>query len=221
LTLRDSQVAAMRTLCAGLAHEVRNPVNSAKLQLELAARRLRRGTDELQLAEPLERVGQEIDRLTTLLDEFLAFARPPALDARPEDVTELVRGVVDEHLALARAKGVALSLDEAPAPIVAELDATKARQIVTSLVRNAIDAASAVAIGPARGRVRIRVTDDGPGIPVDVLPRIYEPFFSTKEGGTGLGMSIVHSLVALHGGSIDLATGPDGTTFDVTIPRWQ
>jgi signal transduction histidine kinase len=54
-----------------------------------------------------------------------------------------------------------------------------------------------------------------------VRSRIYEPFFSTKEGGTGLGMSIVHSLVSLHGGSIEVATGPGGTTFDVAIPRWQ
>jgi len=70
-------------------------------------------------------------------------------------------------------------------------------------------------------RCLIRVSDDGPGIPEDVVPRIYEPFFSTKEGGTGLGMSIVHSLVSLHGGSIDLQTGPDGTTFEVAIPRWR
>ena len=64
----------------------------------------------------------------------------------------------------------------------------------------------------------IRVQDDGPGIPDDVRRRIYEPFFSTKEGGTGLGMSIVHSLVVLHGGSIEIDTGPRGTRFDVRIP---
>jgi signal transduction histidine kinase len=63
------------------------------------------------------------------------------------------------------------------------------------------------------------VADDGPGIPEHVRSRIFEPFFSTKESGTGLGMSIVHSLVSLHGGTIDLATGPSGTRFDVAIPR--
>jgi signal transduction histidine kinase len=65
------------------------------------------------------------------------------------------------------------------------------------------------------------VSDDGPGIPQHIVPRIYEPFFSTKEGGTGLGMSIVHSLVSLHGGSIDLQTGPGGTAFEVALPRWR
>jgi signal transduction histidine kinase len=63
------------------------------------------------------------------------------------------------------------------------------------------------------------VSDDGPGIPDAVLPRIYEPFFSTKEAGTGLGMSIVHSLVSLHGGSIELDTGARGTRFEISLPR--
>jgi signal transduction histidine kinase len=94
-------------------------------------------------------------------------------------------------------------------------------------VRNACDAVTAggrITVGvraPEETHCLIRVTDDGPGIPEHVRPRIYEPFFSTKEGGTGLGMSIVHSLVSLHGGVIDLQTGTAGTTFEVLIPRWR
>jgi signal transduction histidine kinase len=219
---RLEQVGAMRTLCAGLAHEVRNPVNSAKLQLELAARRLRKGDDDQHLAEPLERVGQEIDRLTVLLDEFLAFAQPRALDARPEDVTAVVRSVVEAHQALATQNRIVLTLDEPAASVVADVDATKLRQVVTNLVCNAIEAASrggTVAIHDSEGHVRIRVTDDGPGIPTDVLPRIYEPFFSTKDGSTGMGMSIAHSLVALHDGTIDVRSSPKGTVVEVALPR--
>ena len=63
------------------------------------------------------------------------------------------------------------------------------------------------------------MTDDGPGIPPEVLPRIYEPFFSTKESGTGMGMSIAHSLVGLHGGTIAVTSSPAGTTFEVAVPR--
>ena len=221
---RREQIEAMRTLCTGLAHEVRNPVNSAKLQLALASRRLRKGVDELHLAGPLERVGQEIDRLTVLLDEFLAFARPPALDARPADVAAVVRDVVADHQVLATRSGVALTLETTTSPIVAEVDATKIRQIVASLVCNAIDAASrggtgTVAVHHGEGRVHIHVTDDGPGIPTEVLPRIYEPFFSTKDGGTGMGMSIAHSLVALHDGTIEVSSSSQGTVVEVTIPR--
>ncbi len=67
--------------------------------------------------------------------------------------------------------------------------------------------------------MHIRVTDDGVGIPDDVLQRIYEPFFSTKETGTGMGMAIVHSLVTMHGGTIEIDTTPHGTRFDITVPQ--
>ncbi len=222
---RREQVEAMQTLCAGLAHEVRNPLNSAKLQLALVDRRLRRGGDDPKLVEPIELAGYEIDRLTELLDEFLAFARPPSLDPRPHDVVSVVRDVVESDQPLAFRRGAQLTLAEV-APVVAEIDAVKMRQIVDSLVCNAIEAVTAgghveVAVEQVADQIHIRVTDDGTGIPSDVLPRIYEPFFSTKEGGTGMGMSIVHSLVALHHGSIQVASSPTGTTFQVAVPRRQ
>src|SRR5262249_45482220 len=106
----------------------------------------------------------------------------------------------------------------------AHVDAAKVHQIILNLLRNAIEAVTpgghvSVELAADAERLHIRVQDDGPGIPEDVRPRIYEPFFSTKEGGTGLGMSIVHSLVSLHGGTIDLVTGPTGTRFEIRLPR--
>jgi signal transduction histidine kinase len=213
-------------MTAGLAHEVRNPLNAAKLQLELLERRLRRQGDDPRLIEPTELAQKEIGRLTSLLNEFLVFARPPELHVQQHDVAAVIRQIVDAEAATAARRGVTVVLDADPSPMFAEIDAAKLNQLVVNLVRNACEAV------PSGGHVRvgvrvddarcwIRVADDGPGIPDDVVPRIYEPFFSTKEGGTGLGMSIVHSLVTLHGGSIDLATSPRGTTFEVALPRWR
>ena len=221
---RSERVEAMRTLCAGLAHEVRNPLNSAKLQLELLERRLLRNGDDPRLTEPVERTHHEITRLATLLDEFLTFARPPALETRVQDVVSVVRDVIEHERPNAEQRGAELTLVGDPEPVVAEIDAAKLHQIVDSLVCNAIEAVTAgghvsVAVVPIDGHVHIRVTDDGAGIPTDVLPRIYEPFFSTKEGGTGMGMSIAHSLIALHHGTIAVASSPEGTTFDVAVPR--
>jgi signal transduction histidine kinase len=220
------RILAMQTMSAGLAHEVRNPLNAAKLQLELLERRLRRQSEDSRLIEPTELAQKEIDRLTALLNEFLVFARPPELHAQEHDVVAIVRQVVDLERIAVENRGANLELTAEPAQLLAEVDAAKLHQLVQNLVRNAGEAVSAgghvaVRVSVDDSRCQIRIEDDGPGIPEHVRARIYEPFFSTKEGGTGLGMSIVHSLVSLHGGSIDLATGPHGTTFEVAIPRWQ
>lgn len=221
---RLEQVEAMRTLCAGLAHEVRNPLNSATLQLQLAERRLRRSGEDPKLINPIELASHEIDRLTMLLDEFLAFARPQALDPHPQDVLSLVREVVDHERPIAERCGARLTLVDDSGPIVAEIDSAKLRQIVDNLVCNAIEAVRpeghvTVSVIPIEGQVCIRVSDDGAGISAAALPRIFEPFFSTKEGGTGMGMSIVHSFVALHRGTVEVSTSSSGTTFVVAVPR--
>jgi signal transduction histidine kinase len=222
------RLLAMQTMSAGLAHEVRNPLNAAKLQLELLERRLHRQSDDPRLTGPTELAQKEIERLTALLNEFLVFARPPELHTQEHDIVAIVRQVVDLERITAEKRGATLALLAEPTPLLGQVDAAKLHQLVLNLVRNACEAVSAgghvtvhVTPSPGDAHCQIRVTDDGPGIPEHVRARIYEPFFSTKEGGTGLGMSIVHSLVSLHGGAIDLQTGPDGTTFDVVIPRWR
>lgn len=223
-TLAD-RLIAMQTMSAGFAHEVRNPLNAAQLQLELLERRLRREGHDGRFLEPTELAQKEMERLTTLLNDFLAFARPPELQVGDHDVTVVVRQAVDPERPLAQRRGAELEVEIVEAaPLIAEVDAPKLQQVVTNLVRNAIEAVSAgghvwVTVVPGDNEFVIRVADDGPGIPEEVRPRIYEPFFSTKESGTGLGMSIVHSLVALHGGTIELDSGPRGTRFDVAIPR--
>ncbi len=220
------RILAMQTMSAGLAHEVRNPLNAAKLQLELLERRLHRTVDDPRLTEPTELAQKEIERLTALLNEFLVFARPPELHPQEHDVVAIVRQVVDLERVAAEARRVSLVLTAEPPQLIAEVDVAKLHQLVLNLVRNGSEAVASgghidVSVRLDDERCVIGVRDDGPGIPDHVRPRIYEPFFSTKEGGTGLGMSIVHSLVSLHGGTIDLETGPRGTSFEVRIPRWR
>jgi signal transduction histidine kinase len=219
------RLAAIQTLSAGFAHELRNPLNGAQLQLELLERRLRREGHDSRFIESAEQAQREIERLSALLDDFLAFARPSKLCAQEHDVAEILRRVVAVEAPTAERHGARLHLVETEA-LIAEVDEPKLHQIVLNLVRNAIEAVPAdgrvtLSLLPGDPRFVIRVEDDGRGIPDHVLPRIYEPFFSTKESGTGLGMSIVHSLVALHGGTIELETSSKGTRFDVAIPVRQ
>jgi signal transduction histidine kinase len=221
--IRRDRIIAMQTMSAGLAHEVRNPLNAAKLQIELLERRLRRASDDPRMIEPAQLAQKEIERLTLLLNDFLAFARPPELHTQEHDVAALVRHIVELETTTATARGISLALVSAPATLAASVDGPKLNQVVLNLVRNALEAVGpgghvSVELAADSAQLHVRVLDDGPGIPAEVKARIYEPFFSTKEGGTGLGMSIVHSLVALHGGTIDLDTGPRGTRFDIHIP---
>jgi len=221
--IQSDRVVAIQTLSAGLAHEVRNPLNSAKLQLELLERRLRKDGDDPKLVEPVELAGHEIARLTQLLNEFLAFARPPDLHLGEHDVIAIAREVVELERPLAADRGATLEL-VTDSSVSARLDSAKLHQIIQNLVRNGIEAVRAggvvtVSVRDDHDHVLIRVEDNGPGIPDAVRSRIYEPFFSTKESGTGLGMSIVHSMVTLHNGTIEIDSGPTGTRFDIALPK--
>jgi signal transduction histidine kinase len=221
--IQSDRLTAMQTLSSGLAHEVRNPLNAARLQLELLERRLRRSNDDPKLVEPIELANHEIERLTALLNDFLSFARPPELHIHEQDVVEVCKHVIELERPLAERRRVHLALNNA-LPFVAQVDSGKLHQIVQNLVRNGLEATTPgghveVAVTSGSPTFHIRVSDDGPGIPADVLPRIYEPFFSTKDTGTGMGMAIVHSLVTMHGGTIDIATSQRGTEFNVELPR--
>jgi signal transduction histidine kinase len=219
---QTARMLAIQTLTAGLAHEVRNPLNSAKLQLELLERRLRREGSDPKLVEPVDLVHCELERLTHLLNEFLSFARPPQLGVGEHDIVAIAHNVIATERALAEARGAHLEIATS-GPVSGRVDSAKVHQILQNLIRNAIEAVSpgghvTVIVTGSSDSVRLVVEDDGPGISENVRQRIYEPFFSTKESGTGLGMSIVHSLVMAHEGSISIASPPQGTRFEVNLP---
>ena len=230
LVLREREIlsdrlSALQTMSAGLAHEVRNPLNAAKLQLELLERRVRKQTQDPKLVEPIGLAHHEIQRLTEMLNEFLAFARPPELHLEQHDVVTVVREVVELERPYAERCGMTLAFRSA-ATAVLSVDPGKLHQVVQNLIRNAIEASPKdghveVEVVLAERAVHVRVKDDGPGMTDEVRSRMFEPFFSTKEGGTGMGMSIVHSFVAMHDGRIDVATGPRGTLIDVALPRFR
>lgn len=220
------RLSAMQTMTAGLAHEVRNPLNAAKLQLELLERRLRRETTDERLTQPASLAQMEIGRLTELLNDFLAFAKPPELHLQDRDVTEIVRHVCELARPSAENRGIAFEVTLPPTTVIARVDGPKLHQVVDNILRNAVEAVGhegrvSVAMSSTHDEIIIAVEDNGPGIPAELQTHIYEPFFTTKEGGTGLGMSIVHSLVSLHGGAIAIESGDRGTRFTVTIPRRQ
>jgi signal transduction histidine kinase len=220
-TLRAERLAAVGTMAAGLAHEIRNPLNSASLQLTLLERRLARG-DGSEITAPIIRIiKSEIDRLERLLQDFLAFSKPRPFEATAVDVAELVGAVADligPAAEVARVKIAVEEMQDIP-PVRGEPE--RLRQVLLNLTRNAIEAMHergghlimrARTVGDA---VEIDVEDDGPGFPHE-LP-VFDAFFTTKVQGTGLGLSIAHRIVADHGGSLQVQSRPGKTCFTIAL----
>lgn len=226
--LRSEQLAAVGQLAAGLAHELRNPLMAMKILVQAAAERESggglRGRD-------LAVVEEEIGRLEESIQSLLDFARPPQPAKRLVDLRQLVQQTADLVSARAEQQHVALHRELPSRAAQVEADGGQIKQVLLNLLFNALDAL------PGGGNVVIRVrdefasdrpgyslrvADDGIGLPADLGPRIFEPFVSTKETGTGLGLPICRRIVEAHGGQIDADNLPQGgAAFTLWLPRTQ
>jgi signal transduction histidine kinase len=221
-TLRAERLAAVGTLAAGLAHEIRNPLNAASLQLQLLSRRLDRGESSPETVRPVTQVVQsEILRLERLVNEFLAFARPHPLQVASMDLCELVNAVLVFLEPEAEQRKVKIVRDFSTQVPLVEGDNERLRQVLLNLARNAIEAMPnggvlTVRVHPTGGGVSLEVQDTGVGIENDSA--IFDAFYTTKEQGTGLGLSLVHRIVGDHGGSISVKSQPGSTRFTVWLP---
>lgn len=216
------RLAAVGTLSAGLAHEIRNPLNSAQLQLRLLERRLRKQSQEAKLLEPIALVQSEIQRLSALVQEFLDFARPSEPKLSDSDLADIIEHVTALERLRAEQLDVALKV-RILRRVRVVADPGKIKQVLLNLVRNAIEAtdesgAVTIELDKDGDGACVRVCDNGTGMPPEVVERIFEPFFSTKSQGTGLGMAICHSLVAQHGGHIRIHSSECGTSVEVSLP---
>lgn len=222
-TSMDERLAAVGTLAAGLAHEVRNPLNSATLQLQVLRRRLERGQNTPELLVPVvEIVHDEIRRLDRLVSDFLAFARPNPLVLESMDLSELVQAVIDQLRPEAEAARVTIQLRVERGCCI-DGDRPRLRQVLLNLMRNGIEAMQAsggvleLAVrADAEGGVEAIVADTGPGF--DENAPIFDAFYTTKEAGTGLGLAIVHRIVREHGGTIQCESRQGRTQFNVRFP---
>jgi two-component system sensor histidine kinase HydH len=206
------RLASLGQMSAVLAHEIRNPLASLKGNAQLLARALPEGDKTRAKAD---RVVTEALRLETLTNDLLEFARTGALSREPTDPTALLREA---------ASGMAVEIETDRAPASWPLDRERIRQVLSNLLENAAWASSGV---PVRARVGLEsgalvytVRDRGPGIPEEDLPRIFEPFFTRRSDGTGLGLAVAKRIVDLHGGTIAASNPPGGgAEMRVTLPR--
>jgi len=216
---RRESLAVVGEMAAGLAHEIRNPVGA----IQGAAQVLRDERDAGRAREMLEVIEEETARLGRVVGEFLDYARPDSQRREPVDLAELVRRTLRSSEAGGASIRASIHVEpEAPRSVG---DPDQLLRAMSNIVRNAREAAGAeglLKIKIARegeGRVAIRFEDDGPGIPPDRVPDLFKPFQTTKRGGTGLGLALVHRVVEAHGGCVLVEGRPGrGAAFTLVLP---
>jgi PAS domain S-box-containing protein len=216
------RMAAIGRLTSGVAHEVKNPINAIVVHLELLRNKL--GDPSAPGMRHLEVIDAEIRRLDRVVQTLVDFSRPVELQLREQDL----RGVIGDVLALATdelsTRNVIL-IDHMPAqPVVANVDADLLKQAALNVIENGAQAMPEggkleVSLEIDRKQAVIRITDEGVGIPDDIRDRIFDLYFTTKSGGSGIGLAMTYRILQLHHGGIEVQSREDrGTEFRLRIP---
>jgi signal transduction histidine kinase len=233
---RSESLAAVGEAAAQLAHEIRNPLGSIRLGVEM----LREYTVNEDALKTISLVQRGIDHLNKLVVDVTQFSRRRQLETSECDLQQLIDSSLDLVADRVRDKEIPIETDFAPDTIRGNWDDEQLREVFVNLIANAIDASEPKspvkisaglvdsdsgptpieAVGRVRAeRVRIVIADQGAGMDAKTQARLFEPFFTTKKRGTGLGLSIVRQIIDLHGGNIEVESEPGkGTTFRVELP---
>ncbi|MCI0705736.1 MAG: ATP-binding protein [Planctomycetia bacterium] len=219
--LRAEQLAAVGQLAAGVGHEIRNPLTAIKMLVQSA---LEAQSQSGLTGEDLRIIEGEIRRMERSLQTFLEFARPP----KPERQVLELQTIIGAVLGLVRGRiekqRVSTQVDAPETPVTLTADPGQLQQVFLNLVMNALDAMPgagtlAIIVRPGKDRVVVEVSDTGPGVPRDVMPRLFQPFVSGKDTGLGLGLVISERIVNDHAGTIGAGNRPGGgASFFVMLP---
>ena len=221
------QSAVIGRLASAIAHEIRNPLNYINLTLDHLRTSLAPSDPQKRaLVEKLTlQLKAEVARINTRISEFLKYTRPANLDLKPLDLGETLRDALSMVEMQAAEGGVETRFEDGGRVPPVLGDRAALRSLFTNLIINGMHSMEGrggrltVSLSAEDGRVRVRVSDTGVGIDAEHLPKIFEPYFSTKETGTGLGLAIVKKAVDEHDGSVRVESKPgEGTTFTVELP---
>jgi signal transduction histidine kinase len=222
---RTQRLSALGNLAAGVAHEIGNPLNGIKLTIShLKDLFLQRELDEASFSKYADTIIKEVNRLDGIVKDFLTLARERELSLRPYRIDKLLKETV--HLVEKDAQNRGLSI-KASIPTYSTdtmLDPQLMKSALLNILINAMEASGApgtinVNMAETNGQVFISISDRGQGIPLDVMDRVFDPYFSTKPSGTGLGLSLTKTIIEKHGGEIFLESREErGTTVNVSIP---
>jgi two-component system NtrC family sensor kinase len=221
--IRSEKLASLGRLAGEIAHEVNNPLQPIMSSLE-------RALEDLEAENPIDSEDlsmavSEVERLKRIVKRLLDFARPDTGGMRPTDMSGLIKEIIRFTSKRIEHAQVKVETDLQPIDPI-EVNPDQIQQVILNLIINAADAMThtkdgrlEVHLWQADEYAHIKVKDNGEGIAPDLVSRIFEPFFSTKDEGSGLGLSISHSIVEAHGGQIDVQSQPGvGTEFRISLP---
>jgi signal transduction histidine kinase/FixJ family two-component response regulator len=219
--IRAEKMAAAGRLTASIAHEINNPLQAVQNCLHLATRS---DVNTRKRHEYLDLAKKELDRLMSTVQRMLDFYRPGAVDPQRVDLASLIQHVINLLSSQLQARGINVTTGFSPKMPSVIAVSSQIEQVFINLVLNAYDAMPDggdlhITAHAARNMAEILIQDTGPGVPEDMRGRIFEPFISSKKGGTGLGLSVSYGIVSAHGGSLDLIQERgSGACFRVLLP---
>jgi two-component system, sporulation sensor kinase E len=225
-TLESERLNALTLLAAGVAHEIGNPLNSLNIHLQLMERQAKKldGTTRKELQESINVARAEINRLDSIVTQFLRAIRPTRPQLRPENINQVVEEAVHFFAPEIKDRDVVVEQELRPDLPVIEIDRDQMKQAFYNVIKNSFEAMK------RRGILRIHTdrddthvvvsfTDTGGGISAENLSRVFEPYFTTKTSGTGLGLLIVRRIVREHGGELSIESKEGkGLTLTIRLP---
>ncbi len=219
--IRADRLAAMGELTAGVAHEVRNPLGIIRASVQLLEES---ECDRGRVVEASTVIKQEIDRLDKVIKALLDFGRPSTPTLASTDVEMVLEDVVLFTHRFAKQNDVRIVEEYGGNLSRVDADPDQLKQVFLNLVTNAVqvmeEMGGTITLRTSADEdfVTVEVSDDGPGIPASSISKVFDPFFSTRDAGTGLGLTIVHRIIDEHDGHIEVGSGEAGTTFRVSLP---
>ena len=224
---QSEKLGALATLAAGVAHEIGNPLNSLAIHMQLLEReiaKLRPGRRRDELAARVETSRQEIERLDGIIQQFLGAVRPSKLDYRPVQINELLEGLLEFNYYEITGQQIGIEKHYDPAIPRALMDEAQIKQALLNVIKNAVQAMPkggllTVTTKLERDEIVVRFADTGVGMSEEQLGRIFDPFYTTKDRGSGLGLMIVYKIITDHNGRIDVESEEGrGTQVTVVLP---
>lgn len=224
-TREAERLAELGTLTGGLAHEIKNPLSTVQLNLQLLAEDITPENPAFsRLSNRLKTVQGETARLREILEDFLRYAGRMELDRKPVELNGVVEELADFFFPQAQLQRVQLRVQKSPQPITVDADVKLIKQAMLNLMLNALQAMHdggelILAVSRDENDACIDVVDTGPGISADAIDKIFQAYYSTKKGGTGLGLALTRRIAREHGGELSVKSEPGkGTNFTFKLP---